>query len=51
MGYEIHPVEKLQETYESSCPLRFIETWDLVCIPVPQFFEAENGRPPKIRIL
>ena len=51
MGYEILPIEELKKTYESSCPLRFIECWDLVATPIPQFFEADHGRPPKIKVL
>ena len=51
MGYEILPVEELEETYEGSCPLRFIGCWDLVATPVPQFLEEDRGRSPEIRVI
>ena len=51
MGYEIHPVEELRDTYEASCPLRFIQCWSLVCTPVPQCFEEDKGRAPRIKVL
>ncbi len=37
-GYEIHPVEDLREIWDKSCPLRFIELWnvDPVKIIIPQ---------------
>ena len=28
-GYEIHPIELLQDKWDESCGLRFISTWDL----------------------
>lgn len=38
-GYNTYPIEDLQEKFEHSCGLKFINTWDLETI-VPQF--AEN---------
>jgi hypothetical protein len=38
--YQILPIEKLQETYKNSCPLRFISTWDLTDYPVKQVEKA-----------
>lgn len=29
MGYTILPIEELENTYNSSCPLRFIHNWKL----------------------
>ena len=37
-GYGIYPIEELEEKFNSSCGLRFINTWDLETI-VPQFAE------------
>ena len=34
-GYHIYPIEQLEEKFNSSCGLRFINTWDLKTI-VPQ---------------
>lgn len=35
----ILPIDKLEETWNKSCPLRFIRTWKLKSI-VPQFEDA-----------
>lgn len=37
-GYHIYPIEQLEEKFNSSCGLRFINTWDLETI-VPQCAE------------
>lgn len=29
MGYEIHYLQELEETYNNSCPLKFISNWKL----------------------
>jgi len=39
-GYEIHPIAELQETYEQSCPMKFISPWDLDGYYVPQCEKA-----------
>ena len=39
-GYEIHPIEELEEVYEDSCDLRFISPWDLDGYYVKQFENA-----------
>jgi hypothetical protein len=39
-GYEILPIEELEDTFNSSCGLEFISTWSLETI-VPQFEKAE----------
>lgn len=41
LGYEILPIEVLEETWENSCPLRFISSWDLERKYVLQDEEAE----------
>ena len=28
-GYDIYDIDKIEETYNSSCPLRFIDNWNL----------------------
>ena len=50
-GYEIFDIEELEETYGSSCPMRFIDTWDLAAAPVGQCFEEREGRLPEIEII
>lgn len=40
-GYKILPIEKLEETYEKSCSLKFISNWKLDKRYVPQFEDAE----------
>ena len=45
-GYGVLPIEELRDTYESSCGLRFINTWSLDSI-VQQGDEAVfEGFPP-----
>lgn len=39
-GYKILPIEKLKETYENSCELKFIHNWNLDKTYVAQFEEA-----------
>lgn len=36
-GYKIIPINLLKETYDSSCPLRFINNWKLTKTYVGQF--------------
>jgi hypothetical protein len=40
-GYDIHPISKLKETYESSCGLQFISNWQLTKDYVKQFERAD----------
>lgn len=43
-GYELQPVENLPAIWESACPLRFIEFWDVENLKgniVPQCRDAE----------
>lgn len=40
-GYEILPIEMLEEIWESSCPLRFISNWALDKNYVPQCKNAK----------
>lgn len=28
-GYAIYPMEKLEDLYKQSCPLKFVSSWDL----------------------
>lgn len=37
-GYDIYPIEELENKFNHSCGMRFINTWDLETI-VPQFAE------------
>lgn len=37
LNYQILPIEELPEIYETSCPLRFINTWDELKTIVSQF--------------
>lgn len=37
-GYDIYPIKELEEKFNNSCGLRFINTWDLETI-VPQCVE------------
>ena len=39
-GYELYPVSKLKEVWRESCPLKFIYTWDLEVVVIPQFYEG-----------
>ena len=40
-GYDkILPIELLPETFENSCPFRFIRNWDLNILYVPQCEET-----------
>ena len=41
IGYEILPIEILEETWNNSCPLKFISNWMLDKYYVPQFDNAE----------
>ena len=41
IGYKILPVAELQDTYESSCGLRFISNWALDTSFADQFEDAE----------
>jgi hypothetical protein len=43
-GYTILPIEKLEETYEGSCDLRFISNWALTKQFVRQFETADFGK-------
>jgi hypothetical protein len=43
-GYTILPIEKLKETYEGSCDLRFISNWALTKQFVRQFETADFGK-------
>ena len=40
LDYKVLPIEELEDTYNKSCPLRFIYLWDLTETIVPQC--AEN---------
>ncbi len=42
--YDIFPVSALARIWRLSCPLKFIETWDLTVQPVPQFYEEDGKR-------
>lgn len=35
--YDIYPIEELEEKFMTSCPLRFINSWDLSFSYVKQF--------------
>ena len=39
-GYSIYPICRLQQTYEDSCELRFIDNWGLSKKYVAQFQDA-----------
>ena len=39
-GYTLLPIEKLEMTYQSSCPLKFIHNWKLNKEYAPQFEDA-----------
>lgn len=39
LNYNILKIEKLEEVYNSSCDLKFINSWDLSTTFVPQFEE------------
>jgi hypothetical protein len=41
-GYNLLPISKLKESYDNSCSLKFINSWDL------QTTFAEQGRKAKI---
>ena len=40
-GYEVHDIEELPAYWEKSCPLRFINSWDLTTIYVDQCEKAK----------
>ena len=40
-NYDILPIEKLEQTYENSCELKFIHNWKLDKCYVAQFENAE----------
>lgn len=40
-GYEIHPIDRLEDMYEVSCSLKFISNWKLNKHYVGQFEEAK----------
>lgn len=39
-GFDIYPIEKIQEIYSGSCPLKFIDNWNLNNKYVPQCVQA-----------
>ena len=41
IGYDIYDIELLEETYDDSCSLRFIDNWKLTEQIVPQFETAK----------
>lgn len=41
LGYEIRNIELLEETYNNSCELRFINNWKLDTVYVGQFEELK----------
>lgn len=41
LGYEIRNIELLEETYNNSCELRFINDWKLNTVYVGQFEELK----------
>ena len=43
-GYEVHNIEELPEYWEKSCPLRFINSWDLEVTYVEQCEKAKFER-------
>ena len=45
MGYDILPIEMLEEIYNESCSLKFISNWQLSKQFVPQFEDAIFGEP------
>lgn len=38
-GYEVYPIDLLEETFENACSLRFISNWDMDIRYVNQFEE------------
>ena len=46
IGYSIYSMNKLEEIWYRSCPLRFISTWDLTEYYVQQGEEAKFGWKP-----
>lgn len=40
-NYDIFPIGKLEDTYNKSCPLKFISNWKLNNCYVPQFEDAK----------
>ena len=50
-GYTILPIEKLIETYEGSCDLRFISNWALTKQFVRQFETADFGKLKTKRLI
>lgn len=49
-GYDFFPIAELQEAWDTSCNLKFINSADLVDSFVPQFFEEETGSTVKIKV-
>lgn len=41
IGYDILPIDQLQDAYDGSCALRFISNWELTTSFVNQFEDAE----------
>lgn len=39
-GYDLYPIEQLEDKFEGSCGLRFISNWKLDKQFVPQFEDA-----------
>jgi hypothetical protein len=40
IGYDVLPIDQLQDAYEDSCALRFISNWSLTTSFVDQFDNA-----------
>lgn len=41
LNYDIFPIGKLEDTYDNSCPLKFIDNWKLNNCYVHQFEDAK----------
>jgi len=51
--YQVLPIGKLRQTYKHSCPLRFIDSWNLENEYVPQFANTNKIRweyDPKYKV-
>ena len=42
IGYNLYPIDLIQDCYENSCPLRFISNWKLDKHIVNQFEDEEH---------
>ncbi len=51
--YKVYPISQIRQCYKHSCPLRFIDSWNLENEYIPQFSTDRSirwGYDPKYRV-